>query len=710
MAMSTAGPVKYKEVLWRPVPELWEDNYTEPPARRFQLCDICRNIMASPDAIRRLQTKGGVQLCCGSFQETRCSLRAFILECFQNDIQDGKGAFIRADRKPDGHHEHDIQSLEILRTHTYQIPFYTARLQVEPDLGMRCSLFRVLSRSWYANLRIDDPAAQYISTRPFLADFASREALCAIGSWVPECEQSHPNCYDTEKTGLLPTRVIDVDSLQVHHTRQGETGRYAALSYCWGPCELVRGALLKENLEALKTEIHLDTLPQTVKDAIICVKRLGLRYLWIDAYCIVQDSEEDKHRELAQMADIYGRAHITLSASSAASAEDGFLATRIPPKFMGSWGRHLGYATPRAKWAHFPRLSINFCNIGTVILAAPICEHLAQEPIEKRAWTFQEKLLSPRLLIFGVETLRWQCNGMNRSAGRYSEALRHTGRPAFLNPARQSDLEKPVRLWQQVVEQYSGRSIARETDRLIALSAVASEFSRAVGHGRTYVAGLWRPARGLPFGAEFVEQLLWFASAQQDGSCLLAPRPSSYVAPSFSWASNNNRVCFRPIPGRMEFRAFVEVIDCRTTPRAVELPLGGVLDGELRVRSRMGPPAQVKRPDLTHAEALLGRRSFIVLPGLYPKHDDDDLDERGGKWWIYWDADETHPSNVFCLRVSTYVGLALVLIPDGRGRETFRRVGLLNHDVAGSRMRNQVFRNTADKFFVGQPLRDILIV
>lgn len=72
-------------------------------------------------------------------------------------------------------------------------------------------------------------------------------------------------------------------------------------------------------------DIGLSHLPEIVKDAILVTREPGLRYIWIDAHCIIQDSEEDKTRELTKMAEIYSCAHVTLSAASAANAENGFL-------------------------------------------------------------------------------------------------------------------------------------------------------------------------------------------------------------------------------------------------------------------------------------------------------------------------------------------------------------------------------------------------
>jgi Heterokaryon incompatibility protein (HET) len=48
-------------------------------------------------------------------------------------------------------------------------------------------------------------------------------------------------------------------------------------------------------------------------------------YLWIDALCIVQDDEDDSATESSEMAGVYGRSALTLSATMANSVSSGFL-------------------------------------------------------------------------------------------------------------------------------------------------------------------------------------------------------------------------------------------------------------------------------------------------------------------------------------------------------------------------------------------------
>ncbi|KAH8654616.1 heterokaryon incompatibility, partial [Tricladium varicosporioides] len=87
---------------------------------------------------------------------------------------------------------------------------------------------------------------------------------------------------------------------------------YLTLSHCWGGGNNFK--LQAGNLKHLKSEIPLDQLPRTFRDAMVITKVLGYRYLWIDSLCIIQDSEEDWAQEAGRMAQVYGNAILNLAA------------------------------------------------------------------------------------------------------------------------------------------------------------------------------------------------------------------------------------------------------------------------------------------------------------------------------------------------------------------------------------------------------------
>lgn len=96
---------------------------------------------------------------------------------------------------------------------------------------------------------------------------------------------------------------------------EGRWGHWAALSYCWGKPQGLKATIA--NLEDLQTTIPVEELPRTLRDATTVTRELGLRYLWIDRLCILQDSREGWEEQSGRMSHIFRDAYVTLAASAA---------------------------------------------------------------------------------------------------------------------------------------------------------------------------------------------------------------------------------------------------------------------------------------------------------------------------------------------------------------------------------------------------------
>jgi hypothetical protein len=123
-----------------------------------------------------------------------------------------------------------------------------------------------------AGRKIDDDA---------LSDTTSQQAL----GWIQECDAKHGESKCLVANADLPLSVIDVNSTNKDgvslYTSHGETGRYAALSHVddsHGPFNTIGGSAETHN-----DSFAVDALPQIYQDAITMTRKLGLRYLWIDA-------------------------------------------------------------------------------------------------------------------------------------------------------------------------------------------------------------------------------------------------------------------------------------------------------------------------------------------------------------------------------------------------------------------------------------------
>ncbi|KAM5345105.1 hypothetical protein ACJ41O_010967 [Fusarium nematophilum] len=206
----------------------------------------------------------------------------------------------------------------------------------------------------------------------------------------------------------------------------------------------------------------MELLPQTILDTITTASRPGLEYIWIDSLCIMQDDEEEKLVDIAHMADIYSQADFTISASSAAAVADGFLQD---------------HPVPQPKMPFSPRYLSQTGAEGRVTMCAEPTPLDVPDPINSRAWTFQERVLSPRLVEFPSTQIRWRCNSIQKChAGCPPESpwkrLFETPQIATSNRLYQMDALEAFTEWNGLVRAYSDRSLSYPPDKLIAFSTI----------------------------------------------------------------------------------------------------------------------------------------------------------------------------------------------------------------------------------------------
>ena len=415
---------------------------------------------------------------------------------------------------------------------------------------------------------------------------------------IRDCIDNHDTCLKPKRT-RLPTRVIDCRAptqpcLVLTAKLEDVFVPYIALSYVWGKDSTHCTRLA--NYEAYQTGIDYGIIPQTIRDAITVTNGLGVRYIWIDAFCIIQDSDEDKIKELVKMGDVYRDAHITVIASSSPEGNAGFLQDRVlPPHWRVPFYRRDGrpgtvYIGQRGE---------------TVPLSVP-----GREPVDCRAWCFQEWLLSPRKLVYTTDTLRYHCQTSARPVENSIRAIRtvqsstldHAFLPlplaALANPqlaalSSEELFARQCMLWGLVVENYTQRSLSWKTDKLLAFAAVAEQFDEiweAAWRLGRYIAGLWEGF--LP------RDLLWhreFFDTEDD----LRPRPTEYLAPSWTWPSVDGQVIVcagAPYNPREQIVDVCDVLECEIALVDQRLPYGQVKAGHLKVRGVVAPAWVVVEP------------------------------------------------------------------------------------------------------------------
>ena len=81
--------------------------------------------------------------------------------------------------------------------------------------------------------------------------------------------------------------------LSVREDGEDRVGSYAA-GYCWGNNTNLRPCTsTTENIEELKKVVDASKLPKTFTNAILVCRHLGIRFLWIDSMCIIQNGTND---------------------------------------------------------------------------------------------------------------------------------------------------------------------------------------------------------------------------------------------------------------------------------------------------------------------------------------------------------------------------------------------------------------------------------
>jgi hypothetical protein len=218
--------------------------------------------------------------------------------------------------------------------------------------------------------------------------------------WLHDCcgqrSQERSKAAD-ERSTTSPKRLIKIgsrtESLRLITPNQGTAYKYALLSYCWVGDQA--GKTLRCTLPLYQTSISTHRLSASIRDAIAVTRILGLEYLWVDSLCmsislslyqshtdrsftlgIVQDDAEELTVEISKQARIYQNGAVTILAGGARSAKDGFLHKR-------QIIRHRCHIKIRLPGSDLPETVIWFD-------IRKYGEGNARDPIDRRAWIFQE--------------------------------------------------------------------------------------------------------------------------------------------------------------------------------------------------------------------------------------------------------------------------------------------------------------------------------
>ncbi|KAK0113949.1 hypothetical protein ONS96_014798 [Cadophora gregata f. sp. sojae] len=441
-----------------------------------------------------------------------------------------------------------------------------------------------------------------------IMDTASYAAIPKIQKWIKTCSEEHKDCL-VPLESQLPKRVLEISNRRAKLiVTNGKVAPYVALSHCWGPKPLIR--LLDSNIEEMQKNVPWNKLSKTFQDSITIAWKLGFRYIWIDALCILQDSRNDWEYHASKMAQVFAEAQLTISASKSADGSGGCFSSREQdPWTLHSSGRQVWNPMLWQPFHQEGRDREGCIKKFSARLKIPHGLHQnrqPKEPLLRRAWVFQEQILSSRNVHFASGELYFECksfvacecSGWSARSLSYQWETRwrksHAvllGKHSLSIPEealrkRRKDLPKPnpiprkaaeFEAYRALIEAYTCLEITNPHDRLPALSGITS------GRKDIYLAGLWKSI--------LLESLHWYPLSRSYSSSgrIMAYRPNGYRAPTWSWASIESPIRFEETNfhwRNFTTRPIAQILEVQTVPEGLD-PRGRVKDGVLKMQSPM---------------------------------------------------------------------------------------------------------------------------
>jgi hypothetical protein len=196
--------------------------------------------------------------------------------------------------------------------------------------------------------------------------------------------------------GPLPTRTLDVGTtnrplLRLYTPSHVEAVRYLALSHRWGD-QVIHKAFCTTNATVadMHRSIAIEALPRTFRDAIIITRALGVRYIWIDSLCIIQDDENDWRIEAERMENVFENAYCVLAATRAKGSSEGFLGPRPVREFVQ-------LREPAGDEYYICEDIDDFS------------KDVEESDLSQRGWVLQERALAHRTIFYTKRQVYWEC-------------------------------------------------------------------------------------------------------------------------------------------------------------------------------------------------------------------------------------------------------------------------------------------------------------
>lgn len=519
-----------------------------------------------------------------------------------------------------------------------------------------------------------------------------------VPRWLADCLKSHTRCSPQRSSPWYPRRLVDVGhepgKFRVIESAGVTSGDdYLTLSHRWGTSKNIL-KLHANRLKEFEDGMDISILSRTFQDAASVAHRLGVRYLWIDSLCIIQEGDDlkDWTEQAPVMKDVYMNALCNISADWAISEGDGLFFTRDL-----SWFAPFAVEFAGRTWgpSHLDQLASD----------------VNDAPLNHRGWVAQERILANRCIHFCRREIFWECRERILSESHPETTASLPGnspahpilqlknfhgdhdvnsgnvggwRRQLVDTGIWGAAAHGLVAWNQAVSYYSKCELTYVSDKLVAISGIARQLRPQIGS--TYLAGLWE--------GTLLTDLAWQrlvhvdADRALDDKAVTGTRDAAgpYHAPSFSWVSSP----FRTMLARFHWRrkavyAEVSCVQPDTDDPVVEDVFGALRSPALRLKLT-GPLVQTSLkfsvPSLckvwvhpkprgdnvvnTTKRNILATLDFNVAPGRQPEFED-------GTYYyaplMLVEIDNDVP------RLELY---AIVLELVDKSRSEYRRVGLIS--------------------------------
>ncbi|KAG9233019.1 heterokaryon incompatibility protein-domain-containing protein [Amylocarpus encephaloides] len=233
---------------------------------------------------------------------------------------------------------------------------------------------------------------QVDKARPLLPRGDKVSTLTHLREWLEASEKDLNSWSDRLRNTVLPTRVLDLGStggdtppspdadLCLWETSEA-TDRYATLSYFWGG--YTDFGTLKSNLKERCSKIKFLEMPSLFQQAVTVTRGLGIRYLWIDALCIIQDDRDDWSVKAAKMSSVYWNGACKLVVTHCQNPAQNF----FPPKEIIASVKY-----EKVKSKEPPKMLVTLPKLYS--------RDIDDGHLNTRGWVLQERLLAPKTIHF----------------------------------------------------------------------------------------------------------------------------------------------------------------------------------------------------------------------------------------------------------------------------------------------------------------------